>query len=62
MDDYVAVGYDVAGNIRAFTVGTLECCKSAAKVYRRTKNGMRVYPIVKVMTLEEWDAAVGKSE
>lgn len=53
--DYVAVGYDVAGNVRAFTTGTLECCKSAAKAYRRTEKGFRVYPTVKVITWEEWE-------
>lgn len=53
--DYVAVGYDVAGNVRAFTTGTLECCKSAVKAYRRTEKRFRVYPTVKVMTWEEWE-------
>lgn len=37
VEDYVAVGFDVAGNVAAFTTGTLECCQSAAKAYRRTK-------------------------
>ncbi len=56
MDDYVAIGYDVSGRIKAFTAGTLEICKSAAKAYKRKdKNGFRVYPIVKVMSLEDFD-------
>lgn len=53
--DYVAVGFDVAGYVKAFTTGTLNCCKAAARVYRRKKNGMRVYPVVKVMTWQEWE-------
>lgn len=28
--------------------------KAAARTYKRKKNGMRVYPVVKVMTWEEW--------
>lgn len=56
--DYVAVGYDVAGEVRAFTTGTLECCESAAKVYRRKENGFRVYPTVKIMTWDEWRDSV----
>ena len=55
MTDYVAVGFDVAGYVRAFTTGELSVCKATAKAYRRKKNGMRVYPMVKVMTREEWE-------
>lgn len=50
MTDYVAIGFDVAGYVRAFTTGTLNACKAAARTYKRKKNGMRVYPVVKVMT------------
>lgn len=53
--DYVAVGFDVAGNVAAFTTGTLECCQSAAKAYRRKENGFRIYPSVKVMPYSEWE-------
>ena len=53
MTDYVAIGFDVAGYVRAFTTGTLNACKAAARTYKRKKNGMRVYPVVKVMTWEE---------
>lgn len=55
VEDYVAVGFDVAGNVAAFTTGTLECCQSAAKAFRRTENGFRVYPSVKVMPYSEWE-------
>lgn len=55
VEDYVAVGFDVAGNVKAFTTGTLECCQSAAKAYRRIENGFRVYPLVKVMPYSEWE-------
>lgn len=30
--------------------------KAKARTYKRKKNGMRVYPVVKVMTWEEWEA------
>lgn len=53
--DYVAVGYDAIGKVRAFSTGTKDCCQSAAKAYRRKKDGFRVYPTVKVMTWEEWE-------
>lgn len=56
MTDYVAIGFDVAGYVRAFTTGTLNVCRAAARVYKRKKNGMWVYPVVKVMTWEEWEA------
>lgn len=56
MNDFVAVGFDVAGYVRAFTTGTHNACKAAARAYKRKKNGMRVYPVVKVMTMEEWEA------
>ena len=56
MTDYVAIGFDVAGYVRAFTTGTLNACKAAARTYKRKKNGMRVYPVVKVITWEEWEA------
>ena len=56
MTDQVAIGFDVAGYVRAFTTGTLNACKAAARTYKRKKNGMRVYPVVKVMTWEEWEA------
>ncbi len=57
--DYVAVGFDVAGNVRAFTTGTLAVCQSAAKAYRRKEKGFRVYPVVKLMTVNEWDITRG---
>lgn len=56
MTDYVAIGFDVAGYVRAFTTGTLNACKAAVRTYKRKKNGMRVYPVVKVVTWEEWEA------
>lgn len=56
MTDYVAVAYNVAGYVKAFTTGTLETCKAAARAYKRKKNGMRVYPVVQVMTWEKWEA------
>lgn len=58
MQDYVAVGYDSAGNVRAFTTGTFDVCQSSAKVFRRKEKGLRVYPVVKVMTREEWDKSL----
>ena len=56
MVDYVAVGFDVSGYVKAFTTGTLNTCRAAARAYKRKKNGMRVYPVVKIMTVEEWEA------
>lgn len=53
--DYVAVGFDVAGNVKAFTTGTLEICKAAAKCYRRREKSFRVYPVVKIMPVDEWE-------
>ena len=38
MTDYVAIGFDVAGYVRAFTTGTLNACKAAARTYKRKKN------------------------
>lgn len=59
MTDYVAIGFDVAGYVRAFTTGTLNACKAAARTYKRKKNGMRVYSVVKVMTWEELQLITG---
>ena len=54
--DYVAIGYDRSGKIRAFTTGKLSCCRAAAKAYRLRKNyGSRLYPIVKIITWKEWE-------
>lgn len=53
--DFVAVAFDIAGNVKAFTTGTENTCKAAARTYKRKKNGFRVYPVVKVMTWEEWE-------
>lgn len=55
MKDFVAVALDAAGNVKAFTTGTENASKAAAKVYRRKENGLRVYPIIKVMTTEKWE-------
>ena len=53
--EYVAVGYDTAGNIKAFTTGDKAICDEAAKAYRRAKKGSRAYPVVHVMPRDEWD-------
>lgn len=51
MEDYAAAAYGADGRIRAITAGTLEICRLAAQAYRRRKDGMRVYPAVKMMRL-----------
>lgn len=61
MNDFVAVAFDVAGNVKAFTTGTESTCKAAAQAYKRKENGFRVYPVVKVMTAEKWEA-INKEE
>ncbi len=62
MNDYVAVAYGVDDRVKAFTTGTLECCKSAARTYKRKKNGFRVYPVVKIMSREEWESATSRMQ
>ena len=52
--DYVAIAYDVMGNVKAFTVGDLEVCKNSAKCYRRRYKGFRVYPKVEIIPAEEF--------
>jgi len=58
--DYCAIGYNPNGRIGAFTTGELEIVKSSARAFRRRdKYGMRVYPVVKVMTWEGWISESG---
>ena len=56
MKDYAAAAQGVDGRVKAFTTGTLECCRAAAQCYKRKKDGLRVYPAVKIMDWEEWAA------
>lgn len=60
--DFVAVAYDVAGNVKAFTTGTENTCKAAARTYKRKKNGFRVYPNGNRSTKEGFKMTIQKAK
>ena len=45
MTDYVAIGFDVAGYVRAFTTGTLNACRAAARAEAENRKckGLEAY-------------------